>query len=103
MVVVTKYDRLSRSLQDLLILVEQVRVCGAGFRSLAEDIDATTPAGRHIFNVFASISQFERERIVKRTKEGLEAAHKRGCVGGRPAALSAERRADEGSRGSQHR
>ena len=43
-VVVTKYDRLSRSLQDLLSIVEAVRAQGAGFRSLAEDIDTTTPA-----------------------------------------------------------
>ena len=43
-VVVTKYDRLSRSLQDLLSIVEAVRSKGAGFRSLAEDIDTTTPA-----------------------------------------------------------
>ncbi len=93
-VVVTKYDRLSRSLQDLLTIVEAVRAKGAGFRSLAEDIDTTTPAGRLVFHVFASIAQFERERISERTKEGLIAARKRGRIGGRPPALSAERRAE---------
>ena len=41
-----------------------------------------------MFHVFASIAQFERERIVERTKEGLEAARKRGRIGGRPPALS---------------
>jgi DNA invertase Pin-like site-specific DNA recombinase len=41
-----------------------------------------------VFHVFASIAQFERERIVERTKEGLEAARKRGRVGGRPPSLS---------------
>jgi len=92
-VVVTKYDRLSRSLQDLLSIVEAIRERGAGFRSLAEDIDTTTPAGRLVFHVFASIAQFERERISERTKEGLVAARGRGRVGGRPPALSAERRA----------
>ena len=87
-IVVTKYDRLARSLRDLLDIVEIIKGRGAGFRSLAEDIDTTTPAGRLVFHVFASIAQFERERISERTREGLEAARKRGRVGGRPPALS---------------
>ena len=87
-VVVTKYDRLARSLKDLLEIVETIREHGAGFRSLAEDIDTTTSAGRLIFHVFASIAEFERDRISERTKEGLAAARKRGRVGGRPPALS---------------
>ncbi len=87
-VVVTKYDRLARSLKDLLDIVEQIKAQGAGFRSLAEDIDTTTPAGRLVFHVFASIAQFERERIAERTREGLEAARRRGRIGGRPHALS---------------
>ena len=91
-IVVTKYDRLSRSLQDLLTLVDRIRAAGAGFRSMAEDIDTTTPAGRLVFHVFASIAQFERERIAERTREGLEAARRRGRVGGRPPALSAEQK-----------
>ena len=57
-VVVTKYDRLARSLRDLLDIVEAIQARGAGFRSLAEDIDTTTPAGRLVFHVFASIAQF---------------------------------------------
>lgn len=91
-IVVTKYDRLARSLRDLLDIVEVIKARGAGFRSLAEDIDTTTPAGRLVFHVFASIAQFERERISERTKEGLEAARKRGRVGGRPPALSSAQR-----------
>ncbi|MDQ1850733.1 recombinase family protein [Gemmobacter fulvus] len=87
-ITVTKYDRLARSLRDLLDIVDTIQAHGAGFRSLAEDIDTTTPAGRLVFHVFASIAQFERERISERTKEGLEAARKRGRVGGRPPALS---------------
>lgn len=87
-VTVTKYDRLARSLKDLLEIVETIRARGAGFRSLAEDIDTTTPAGRLTFHVFASIAQFERERISERTREGLASARKRGRIGGRPPALS---------------
>ena len=93
-VVVTKYDRLSRSLQDLLGIVARIQAAGAGFRSLAEDIDTTTPAGCLVFHVFASIAQFERERIAERTREGLAAARRRGRVGGRPPALSPEQRAE---------
>lgn len=91
-VVVTKYDRLARSLRDLIEIVEAIREKGAGFRSLGEDIDTTTPAGRLVFHVFGSIAEFERERIVERTKEGLAAARKRGRVGGRPSALNAEQK-----------
>jgi DNA invertase Pin-like site-specific DNA recombinase len=87
-VIVTKYDRLARSLKDLLDIVETIGERGAGFRSLAEDIDTTTPAGRLVFHVFASIAQFERERISERTKEGLASARKRGRIGGRPPALT---------------
>lgn len=54
-VIVSKCNRLARSLKDLLEIVEDVNKRGAGFRSLAEDIDNTTPAGRLIFHVFASI------------------------------------------------
>lgn len=93
-IIVTKYDRLARSLRDLLDIVDIIQERGAGFRSLAEDIDTTTPAGRLVFHVFASIAQFERERISERTREGLEAARKRGRVGGRPPALSAAQAAE---------
>ncbi|AWB50916.1 DNA invertase (plasmid) [Gemmobacter aquarius] len=93
-ITVTKYDRLARSLRDLLDIVDTIQAHGAGFRSLAEDIDTTTPSGRLVFHVFASIAQFERERISERTKEGLAAARKRGRVGGRPPALSPVQKAE---------
>jgi DNA invertase Pin-like site-specific DNA recombinase len=93
-VVVTRYDRLARSLKDLLEIVEMIEAKGAEFRSLAEDIDTTTPAGRLVFHVFASIAEFERGRIAERTREGLEETCKRGRVGGRPPALSAAQKAE---------
>ncbi|MBM3603923.1 MAG: recombinase family protein [Alphaproteobacteria bacterium] len=92
-VAVTKYDLLARSLKNLLEIVEQIPKKGAGFRSLAEDIDTTTPAGL-AFHVFASITQFQRERVAERTREGLEAARRRGRVGGRPPALSLAQNAE---------
>jgi len=62
--------------------------------ALAEDIDTATPAGRLVFHVFASIAEFERDRISERTKEGLKAARRRGRVGGRPPALSSDQKAE---------
>lgn len=67
-VVATKYDRLARSLRDLMNLVETIRGRGADFKSLAENIDTGSPSGRLIFHVFGSIAEFERERIVERTR-----------------------------------
>jgi len=93
-IVVTKYDRLARSLRDLLDIVEIIKKRDAGFRSLAEDIDTTTPAGRLVFHIFASIAQFERERISERTREGLQTARKRGRIGGRPPALKDPQKAE---------
>ena len=93
-VMVTRHDRLARSLQDLLDIAATIAGRGAGFRALAEDIDTTTPAGRLVFHVFASIAQFERERIAERTREGLAAARARGRVGGRPPALSPAQKAE---------
>ncbi len=91
-VVVTKLDRLARSLFDLIEIVTALRDRGVGFRSLGESIDTTTPTGRLIFHVFGSLAEFERERIVERTREGLAAARHRGRVGGRPGALTGDQR-----------
>ncbi len=85
---VTKYDRLARSLADLIDIVGRIDAAGAGFKSLAEDIDTTTPAGRLVFHVFGSIAEFERARIAERTREGLAQARAEGRVGGRPRALT---------------
>lgn len=74
----------------LLAIVDLTQGSGAGFRSLREDIHISSPAGRLVVHVLASIAQFEleRERIAEQTIEGLAAARKRGRVDGRPPALS---------------
>lgn len=90
--VVVKLDRLSRSLKDLLTLLERIEAAGAGFRSLSEAIDTTTPAGRMMMQMIGSFAEYEREMIRERTRAGLEAARRRGRIGGRRPALNAEQR-----------
>ncbi|MGH2960493.1 MAG: recombinase family protein [Solirubrobacterales bacterium] len=88
-VVVWRLDRLGRSLRDLIDLVGELDELGVGFVSLTESIDTSSPGGRLIFHVFASLAEFERELIRDRTHAGLTAARSRGRLGGRPRALSA--------------
>jgi DNA invertase Pin-like site-specific DNA recombinase len=88
--VVWKLDRLARSLKQLITTVEDLESQGIGFRSLTEAIDTTTSGGRLIFHIFASLAEFERSVIRERTKAGLQAAHARGRLGGRPPALLRE-------------
>jgi DNA invertase Pin-like site-specific DNA recombinase len=93
-VVVWKLDRLSRSLKDLLILMERIDKAGAGFRSLTEAIDTTTPAGRMMIQMVGSFAEFEREMIRERTLAGLKAARDQGRTGGRPPKLTKQQRQD---------
>ncbi|MFF0658376.1 MULTISPECIES: recombinase family protein [Micromonospora] len=88
--VVPSLDRLSRSLQDLIATVGDLRRRGIGFTSLHENLDTTTPGGRLVFHVFAALAEFIRELIVAGTREGLAAARARGRVGGRPSVITPE-------------
>jgi len=88
--VVPALDRLGRSLQDLIIIVGDLRHRGIGFTSLHENLDTTTPGGRLVFHVFAALAEFIRELIVSGTREGLAAARDRGRVGGRPSVVNAD-------------
>jgi DNA invertase Pin-like site-specific DNA recombinase len=88
--VIWKLDRLGRSLQHLVELVNALRERKVGLRSLNDPIDTTTPQGRLGFNLFASLAEFERELIRERTQAGLSAARARGRRGGRPKGLSAQ-------------
>ena len=87
-VVIWKLDRLGRSLRNLVELVSQLMDKGVGLKSLNDPIDTSTSQGRLIFNIFASLAEFERDVIQERTKAGLKAARARGRVGGRPPGLS---------------
>ena len=86
--VVWKLDRLSRSLKDLLHLMELIEGKGAGFRSLTESIDTTTPAGRMMMQLVGAFAEFERAMIRERTKAGLDQARQEGRIGGRRPKLT---------------
>src|SRR6202049_4954166 len=81
--VVWKLDRLSRSLRDVLTIMERVQEQKAGFRSLTEAVDTTTPAGRMMMQMVGAFAEFERAMLKERTYAGLEAARKEGRIGGR--------------------
>lgn len=88
--VIWKLDRLGRSLQHLVKLVNDLREQEVGLQSLNDPIDTSTPQGRLSFNLFAALAEFEREMIRERTQAGLSAARARGRRGGRPKGLSPE-------------
>jgi DNA invertase Pin-like site-specific DNA recombinase len=89
-VVVWKLDRLSRSLKDLLPLLERIAQVGAGFCSLTEAIDTTTPASRMLIQMVGSFAEFERAMIRERTQTGLLVARARGRIGGRRPKLGSQ-------------
>ncbi len=89
--IVWKLDRLGRSLPHLIEIVSGLRARGVGFRSLTESIDTTTAMGEFLFHIFGALAQYERSLIKERVLAGLEAAKRRGRVGGRPRKLDAER------------
>ena len=90
--VVWKLDRLSRSLKDVLQIMERIVDAGAGFRSLTENIDTTTPSGRMMMQMIGSFAEFERAMIRERTSAGLAAARAEGRIGGRRRKLDAAKR-----------
>ena len=99
--VIWKLDRLSRSLKDLLHILERVREAGAGFRSLTEAVDTTTAAGRMMMQMLGSFAEFERSMVRERTRAGLVAARDRGVKVGRPAKMSADQTARDHSHRSR--
>ncbi|TWA53839.1 DNA invertase Pin-like site-specific DNA recombinase [Azospirillum baldaniorum] len=82
--VVVRIDRLARSLAHLLEIIEALDAQGAGFRSLGDPIDTTSPQGRFTLQILGAVAEFERALIRERTKAGLKAARERGRIGGNP-------------------
>lgn len=92
--VVWKLDRLSRSLRDVLTIMERLGEASAGFRSLTEAIDTTTPAGRMMMQMVGAFAEFERAMLRERTKAGLDAARQEGRIGGRRPKLSVQQQSE---------
>ena len=92
--VVWKLDRLSRSLRDVLTIMERLAEAKAGFRSLTEAIDTTTPAGRMMMQMVGSFAEFERAMLRERTKIDLDTARREGRVGGRPPKLTPQQQSE---------
>ncbi|MBI2861342.1 MAG: recombinase family protein [Chloroflexi bacterium] len=81
--VVWRLDRLGRSLQHLIELLNWLDERQIGFRSITEQIDTTTSGGKLIFHIFGALAEFEWDLIRERTRAGLAAARARGRNGGR--------------------
>jgi DNA invertase Pin-like site-specific DNA recombinase len=83
-VLVYRYDRFARSLKHLVNALCEFDSLGIHFVSLHEGVDTSTPNGKLVFGIFASIAEFERQLIIARTKSGMQAAKARGKHIGRP-------------------
>jgi len=91
--VVTKLDRLARSVADLCAIIAKIESKGASLRILAMNLDTATPTGRLMFNVIGSVAQFEREVMLERQREGIAKAKGEGKYKGR--APTARAKADD--------
>jgi len=83
-VVCWRLDRLGRNLKHLITLLDELQALGIAFVSLAEGIDATTPAGKLQLHILGAIAEFERERIRERILAGIQRAKSHGRRLGRP-------------------
>ena len=86
--IIWKLDRMGRSLQHLITTFNELIQKGIGIISLQDPIDTTTAQGRLMFNIFASLAEFEKDLIRERTMAGLTSARARGRTGGRPQGLT---------------
>ncbi|MGX5830075.1 recombinase family protein [Mesorhizobium sp. 43Arga] len=80
---VTKLDRLARSVADLVTITEALRAKGVGLRILAMNLDTSTPTGKLMLNLLGSIAEFERELMLERQREGIAKAKADGKYAGR--------------------
>lgn len=88
MLVVWDLDRAFRSVVDALTEAEKLRLRGVHFQIANLNIDTTTPAGIFVYTMLSALAEFERRTLSQRTKEGLQAARRRGKRIGRPPTLT---------------
>src|SRR5271166_6416260 len=81
--VVTKLDRLARSISDLIRIIGTLEEKQATLRVLAMNLDTNTPTGRLLLNLVGSVAQFEREIMLERQREGVARAKMEGKYKGR--------------------
>jgi DNA invertase Pin-like site-specific DNA recombinase len=86
--VVTKLDRLARSVLELMQITQALQDKQCDLKVLDQELDTATPTGRLIFHVLAVIGEFERELITERAREGRERAMAAGVKSGRKSKLS---------------
>ncbi|MER7953828.1 recombinase family protein [Streptomyces sp. NPDC096030] len=85
--VITKLDRLGRSLRNLMDIGDDLRQRGVQLVVLDQGIDTSTPVGQMFFHILGAVAEFEHSLMVERTKQGLEAARARGRTGGQKPKL----------------
>lgn len=85
--VITKLDRLGRSLRNLMDIGDDLRQRGVQLAVLDQGIDTSTPVGQMFFHILGAVAEFEHSLMVERTKQGLEAARARGRTGGQKPKL----------------
>lgn len=83
-IVVSKLDRLSRSIQDFAYLITASTKEGWSLVLLDLQVDTSTPVGKLLANMMAAIAEFERDIIAQRTREGLAIKREQGVRLGRP-------------------
>jgi len=85
--IVTKLDRLARSVKHLGEIVELIEDKEAHLRILNLGIDTSEPTGKLVLNLLGSVAQFEREMMIERQREGIAKAQAEGKYRGRPAKI----------------
>jgi len=85
---VYKLDRVARSLQDLLTILDQIKAAGALVRSLTEPLDTTSAMGAFVIQILGAVAQLERGIITERSIAGQKAARDRGVHCGRSRSLT---------------